>query len=188
MQPITRIIGAAMLALAASGLQAEDFNPLMQVTRATWPEKNHIGVICDYRASRADVEALALAAGPGAFITVADTRASDLAGRAATLLAAHRADFLVLMPNDRFFRDGAYGATLAIGRLGSRGVPALGTTPEALRQGAVFSIGDGTRGELLVTGKLIGTVDVILPPRAFYERQVGRAPGGAATITVLATP
>ncbi len=191
MRPLTHSLGAAMLAFAALGLQAEDFQPLMKVTQATWPEKHHIGVICDYRNSQAEVQALARAAGPGTLITVADTRLMDHADKAATLLAARNTAFVVLMPHDRLFRDGSFGATLAVNTLGRKGVPAVGTTPVALRQGAVFSVGDGTNGEILVTDRLIGTVDVILPPRVFYERKVGQltpAGGGSATIAVLTTP
>jgi len=190
MQPLKHTLGAAVLALAALGLQAEDFQPLMKVTEATWPEKRHIGVICDYRNSEGEVQALARAAGPDALITVADTRLTDHADKAATLLASRKAEFVVLMPHDRLFRDGSFGATLAIDRLGRHGVPALGTTPVALKQGAVFSVGDGTKGEILVTNRLIGTVDVILPPRVFYERQVGQwQPASTmATVSVISTP
>ncbi|GLH69359.1 hypothetical protein GETHPA_08920 [Geothrix rubra] len=190
MRPLTHSLGAAMLALASLGLQAEDFQPLMKVTEATWPEKHHIGVICDYRNSQAEVKALARAAGPGTLITVADTRLMDHAEKAATLLAWRNTSFVVLMPHDRLFRDGSFGASLAVSALGRKGVPAVGTTPVALRQGAVFSVGDGTRGEILVTDRLIGTVDVILPPRVFYEQKVGRLQpeAGSAAITVLSMP
>jgi hypothetical protein len=41
----------------------------------------------------------------------------------------------------------------------------VGTRPVGLKQGAVFSIGPDTNGELLVTQKLVGTVSVILPNR-----------------------
>lgn len=189
MRPLTHSLGAAMLAFAALGLQAEDFQPLMKVAQATWPEKHHIGVICDYRNSQNEVQALAQASGPGTLITVADTRLLEHAEKAATLLAGRSAQFVVLMPHDRLFRDGSFGATLAVNSLGRKGVPAVGTTPVALKQGAVFSVGEGTRGEILVTNRLIGTVDVILPPRVFYEQKIGHLnTGGSATIAVLTTP
>lgn len=193
MQPFKRNLGAAVLAFASLGLQAEDFQPLMKVTQATWPEKHHIGVLCDYRNSRAEVSALARAAGSGTLITVVDTRRMEQADAAATVLANRQAEFVVLMPHDRLFRDGSFGATVAVNCLGRRGVPAIGTTPVALNQGAVFSVGDGTRGEILVTHRLIGTVDVILPPRVFYERklsQLTQAPGatGSATLSIVAAP
>ena len=193
MRPLTHSLGVAMLAFASLGLQAEDFQPLMKVTQATWPEKHHIGVLCDYRNSKAEVSALARAAGAGTLITVVDTRRTEQAEAAANLLASHKAAFVVLMPHDRLFRDGSFGATLAVNRLGRRGVPAIGTTPVALNQGAVFSVGDGTRGEILVTQRLIGTVDVILPPRVFYERklsQLMQAPGdaGSAIISIVTAP
>ncbi len=186
MNRIARSLGVATLALVGIVLSAEDFQPLMKVTQATWPEKQHIGVICDYRANEAQVWALAKAAGEGAFITVADTRVAEQATSAATILANHQADYVVLMPHDRLFRDGSFGATVAINRLAKRGVPAIGTTPVALKQGAVFSLGEGTEGRILVTDRPIGTVDVILPNRTQANQRGGLfiQEKGMATIAV----
>ncbi|WP_243302133.1 hypothetical protein [Geothrix oryzisoli] len=186
MNRISTSLFVAVAAFAGLALQAEDFQPLMKTSLATWPAKQHLGVICDYRASRDEVMALARAAGEGAFITVVDVRRVEEAALAANLIANHKADYLVLLPGDRLFRDGAFGATLAISHLGQRGVPAIGTTPVALKQGAVFSMGDGTRGELLVTDRLIGTVDVILPSSAMTEKgALVLREAGMATIAVL---
>jgi len=187
MNRISTSLVVAVAAFAGLALHAEDFQPLMKTTQATWPEKQHIGVICDYGASRAEVMALAKAAGEGALITVADTRQAGQANAAAHLIANQRADYLVLLPGDRTFRDGTFAASLAITQLGKRGVPAIGTTAVALKQGAVFSIGDGTKGELLTTDRLIGTVDVILPSRAMTEKgTLVLREEGMATIAVLA--
>ena len=166
MNRIPHTLGMASIALMGLSLTAEDFQPLMKAARTTWPEKQHIGVICDFRTSKAEVMALAAAAGEGAHITVADTRVMEQAGAAAALLSAQRTDYVVLLPRDRNFRDGSFGATVAVNRLASRGVPAVGTYPSAVKQGAVFSLGEGTQGQLLVTDRLIGTVDVILPTQA----------------------
>lgn len=177
----------AAISLAGLSLAAEDFQPLMQTTQATWPQKQHIGVICDYRASSATVKALAKAARAGSLITVVDARVSDQAASAAILMASRNADYVVLLPNDRLFRDGSFGATVALSQLARHGVPAIGTTPVALRQGAVFSIGAGTAGELLVTNRLIGTVDVLLPNRARGSERASltQAEAGEATIAVF---
>jgi hypothetical protein len=182
------LLGTAALALAGLGLSAEDFAPLMKTTQATWAEKRHIGVICDFNASRSEVMALAKAAGEGTLITVADTRRAEQAGAAAHLIANRQADFLVLLPGDRMFRDGSFGATVAISHLGRKGVPAVGTAPAALKQGAVFSVGDRTNGELLVTNRLIGTVDVLLPGRATLVEKAALVlrEEGMATIAVHA--
>ena len=186
MNRISTSLAVAVAAFAGLALHAEDFQPLLKTTQATWPARQHIGVICDYSASRAEVMALAKAAGEGAFITVADTRRVEQAVPAAHLIANHKADYLVLLPGDRMFRDGSFGATVAISQLGQRGVPAIGTTPVALKQGAVFSLGDGTRGELLVTDRLIGTVDVILPNRELAQKSaLVLREKGLATIAVL---
>jgi len=66
-------------------------------------------------------------------------------------------------------------------------VPSVGTDPRAVAQGAVFSMGDGTHGEIMVTNRLRGTVDVILPPGIGYSRKASLPlAGGMATIAVLA--
>ena len=171
MNRISTSLGVAAVVLVGLTLSAEDFQPLMKTTQSTWPEKQHIGVICNYRANEAQVWALAKAAGEGAFITVADTRVADQANAAANLLANHKTDYVVLMPGDRLFRDGSFGATLAVNHLARRGVPSIGTTAVALKQGAVFSVGDGTGGQILVTNRVIGTVDVILPDRAMTSQK-----------------
>lgn len=183
---LSKTFGAAALALAGFGLQAEDFTPLMQVAKTTWPEKTHIGVICDYRTSQAQVDSLARAAGPGSLITVVDIHQPDKAPLAAQLVARNKADFLVLLPQDRLIHDGSFGATLAIAHLAMQGVPTVGTTAKALSQGAVFSMGDGTRGEIMVTNRLKGTVDVILPEGIGYSRKASLTLSeGLATIAVL---
>jgi hypothetical protein len=159
-------LGVIAAALVCIPLAAEDFQPLMTATRTTWPEKQHIGVICNYRASQPQVMALAKAAGEGALITVVDARIPDEAGAAATLLAKAKANFVVLMPQDQVFHDGSFAATIVVARLAASGIPATGTTPVALKQGAVFSVGDGTAGQVLVNNHLIGTIDVNLPDRS----------------------
>ena len=171
MNRISTTFGAAAMALAGLALSAEDFQPLMKTTQTTWPEKRHIGVICDYQAHKAQIEALAMAAGEGTLITVADARRIDQAGAAAGLLASHRADFVVLMPSDRYFGDGSFGASVAVNQLARRGVPAIGTRPVSLKQGVAFSVGDGTEGQLLVSDHLIGTVHVILPNEAIISQK-----------------
>ncbi len=179
-------LGMAAVVLAGLALSAEDFQPLMKATQATWPEKLHIGVICNYRTNEPQIQALARAAGEGALITVVDARSAEHASVAAAMLANHRADYVVLMPQDRFFRDGSFGATVAVNRLASKGVPSIGTTPVALKQGAVFSVGDGTNGQILVTDRLIGTVDVILPDQTKANQKVSLVlrEEGMATIAV----
>jgi hypothetical protein len=171
MNRISTSLGAVAIALAGFVLSAEDFQPLMKATQTTWPEKRHIGVICDYQSSKDQVEALARAAGAGNLITVADARRLEQADAAATLLANHMTDFVVLMPHDRYFRDGSFGATLAMNRLAHLGVPSIGTTPIAVKHGAAFSVGDGTEGQILVSSHLIGTVNVILPDGALTSQK-----------------
>lgn len=171
MNSLSTSLGAATIALTGLLLSAEDFQPLMKVTQATWPEKQHIGVICDYRANKSQVLDLARAAGENTHITVVDARLTEQASAAATILANRKTVYVVLMPKDRYFRDGSFGATVAMSRLANRGLPTIGTMPVALKQGAVFSMGDGTEGQLLVTDRLIGTVEVILPDHAQFSQK-----------------
>lgn len=186
MNRISTSLGMAVMALAALALSAEDYQPLIRVTQATWPEKHHIGVICNFQADKAQVLALARAAGGAAHITVADTRTANYASAAATLLANVKTDFVVLLPQDQLFGDGSFSATQTLRRLASRGVPTIGTTPLAVKQGAVFSVGEGTGGQLLVTDRLIGTVDVIMPDRALISQKASFVlqKEGMATIAV----
>jgi len=164
------------LALASLSLQAEDFNSLMQVAKDTWPEKRHIGVVCDYRNSQSQVDALALAAGDGFTLTVVDVRAPEKVHLGAQLVANRQAQFVVIFPGDRIVRDGSLGGTLVIRRLATLGIPSVGTTPRSLAQGAVFSVGEGTHGELLVNPELIGTIDVILPSGTLFSRRSSLGP------------
>ena len=171
MSTLSMTLGTAALTLASLGLQAEDFSSLMQVTKTTWPEKTHIGVVCDYRHSRPQVEALARAAGPESTITVANVQHAEQAKRGVQIVASSKADFLVLLPEDRVIGEGSLAATLAIHRLAQCCIPSVGTTPKALAQGAVFCIGDGTNGEVLVTDRSIGTVTVNLPAGIGFSRK-----------------
>lgn len=186
MYRLSTSLSAAALTLAGLALSAEDFQPLMKATQATWPEKRHIGVICDYRANKSQVWALAKAAGEGTLISVVDARSAEQSSAAAFVLANQKADYVVLMPGDRNFRDGSFGATVAVNRLAGRGVPAIGTMPVALKQGAVFSVGEGTEGQILVTDRLIGTIDVILPDRALVSEKAALVlhREGMATVSV----
>lgn len=183
------IVKSAILFALVSGaaLQANDFGDLMKVSKETWDSKRHIGVICNYGFSASRVQALAEAAGEGFHITVADIRRGEHVSRAANLLNLRAADYLVLLPNDPLVRDGSYGATVAIHALSRRGIPSVGTSPEALVQGAVFAVGPRTGGDLLVSDRPIGTIDVILPDRFTFRRTLGRMLAPApATVSFLA--
>jgi hypothetical protein len=49
----TRSFATIAFALACSGLGATDFGPLMEVAKATWPEKSHYAVVANFQKSRA---------------------------------------------------------------------------------------------------------------------------------------
>lgn len=180
-------LSLSTLLLAASTAFAGGFGPLMEVTGATWPDRTHLGVVCDYRMSRAQVEALAAAAGAERRITVVDVQRLDQLASASRLLQNRGTQLLVLMPGDRVAGDGTFGATRLVRSLASEGLPSLATTRVGLRQGAVFSLGDGTGNQLLVNDGLIGTIDVILPNRAQVggRADLGSAPRTMARIEVI---
>ena len=178
----------SLLALGLMGFAASptDFNPLMSVVRETWPERNHIGVVCNYEKSKEDVDKLAAVAGSQSVITVLDVRTSDSANLAVTLLRQRKADFLVLMPNDPNYGEGSFQGTRVVGGLAKAGIPSVGTGPLSIQQGAVFAIGAFSKGELLVTDKLRGTVSVILPDKVTFSRAgASTASASGAKIEVL---
>lgn len=180
----------AIIGFAGLAASAADFNPLMNVVRATWPEREHIGVICDYSRSKDQIDQLAASASPSSRITVVDTKNPLMGPSAAQMLANRKADFLVLIPEDRYFGEGRFDATNVVRRLALRGIPSVGTGPVSIEQGAVFSVGDSTKGELLVTNKLRGTISVILPDKVLFTRGLGRglASAGGAKVEVVGLP
>lgn len=163
MRKLFPTLASALIGFTSLAAQGTDFRPLLSVTERSWPEKNHIGVVCDYRASQDQVRDLARNAAAGTMITVVDTHSPVHLASAQQLLKQHGVDYVVLMPQDPIFFEGSFHATTLVGRMAGMGIPSVGTRPVGLRQGAVFSIGPETNGELLVTNRLIGTVSVILP-------------------------
>jgi len=150
-------------ALGSLSAQAEDFGPLMNVAKQTWPEKTRIGVICDYSKNMEAVHQLALAAGSGRTLVVMDTHHASEIPTAQQRLAQQKTDFIVLMPQDPLVRDGSFDATVLVGHLAVKGIPTIATSAIAIKQGALFSIGEATKGELIVCSRPIGTVRVIMP-------------------------
>jgi hypothetical protein len=106
-------------------------------------------------------------------ITVVDIRDSLQINRAEKLLLAKvKPDILVLLPDDPQIHDGTFQTTLTVGHASLYGVPTIATKPIAIRQGAVFAIGPETGMELLLTTRMKGTVDVILPSRVTFGPKV----------------
>lgn len=178
--------GLAALTLAGTPLRATDFGPLMEVVRTTWPQKTRLAVVADYANSRAEIFALAQAAGSGTTLTVLDTRHGDQANVAATLLV-HRVkpDYVVLLPRDRAVWDGSVPATILVRKVAEAGIPSIATTPRSLQNGALFAMGEATGLETLVTEKMIGTVEVTLPRKGTYLNTTAKLDLGLAKIVVL---
>jgi hypothetical protein len=178
-----RSILPALLSLAPLGAQSGDFQAVMEVAKTTWPYKHHLGVVCNYEASKDQIADLAGSAASGSLITVVDTRSASSLNGALQVLNARGADYLVMLPRDPIFFEGGFPATQLVHGLARKGVPSVGTTPLALQQGAVFAIGERTGNQLLVTDRLQGTVSVILPTRVagsvkVESTQAYRTPNG----------
>ncbi len=173
---------SSLLSLLVFGapLAAQTGNPfadLSQAARTSFPEKQHVGVICDYTFSHQEVQLLADALGSGR-ITVVDIRTRDQAAGAAEMLVRSGAELMVLLPKDRLVRDGIATATVA-GWHVERHMPMVGTHPRALENGAAFAVGEATGHELLVNRNLRG---IIGPVTA--GPKVAQA-GGSAVINVV---
>lgn len=175
--------------LAGTGLGATDFGPLMDVAKATWPEKTHYAVVANYRHSQEEIQALAWAVGAGKTITVMDVSSRADVERASRYLASQvKPDCLVLIPTDPVFFDSSEASTRVVRRIAAKGIPTIATRPVAIGQGAVFARGAGTGLELLVNPRTIGTIDVILPARGTFVNTAASRwqPEGPAEIRLLA--
>ena len=166
------VVGAPLAAQTAN-----PFSDLTQATRASFPDKVHYGVICDYGFSHTEVQKLAEAMGSG-HITVVDIKSRDQVGGATQVLRRAGTELMVLLPKDRLVRDGAPHATLAVMQLGER-IPVVGTQARALDNGAAFAIGEGTGHELLVNKNLRGIIGPITA-----SSKSARA-GGSAQVSVV---
>lgn len=164
---ITRVLALVALGMASLEASAGDFSSLMDVVKATWPDKTHIAVVADYTRSAMEIQNLADAAGSGSLITVLDTHnTSSPYGVPRVILNKIKPDYVVLLRSDPTFRDGTLESTWLVRQVALAGIPSIGTTPTALRQGAVFAVGTETGNELMVNSQLKGSIHVILPRRA----------------------
>lgn len=182
MSSIVRTFGFTALFVAGLGLRAGDFGPLMQVARNTWPEKSTIGVICDYTQSSPEVQELAQAAGPGYLIQVVDIQRREQFMKGVQVLQSHKPDYVVLLTRDPVMPDYSIEATQAVRILAQSGIPTISTSSVALKQGAVFALGERTHGQLQVCKAPIGSIQVTLP--GSQPVMADNRIAGAATIQV----
>jgi len=182
MSTLVRSFGFTALLFASLGLRAGDFGPLMQVARDTWPEKSTIGVICDYSKSSQEVQELAQAAGPGYLIQVVDIQRREQFMQGVQLLQSQKPDYVVLLTRDPLMPDYSIEATQAVRVLAQAGIPTISTSSVALKQGAVFALGERTHGQLQVCKAPIGSIQVTLP--GSQPVMAGTMTSGMATIQV----
>ena len=176
--------------LACLSASAADFKPLMAAVRSTWPGQNRIGIVCDYTNNKEQVDQLAKLAGPDASIGVVDCKNPRQAAQAALTLIRYKPNVMVLLPSDAVFGEGRFNATSVIRYLAIHGIPSVGTGPKAIIQGALFAVGEPSKGELLVNSKLRGSITVILPTKADLVREMSRTASlrEEPQVTVLGFP
>jgi hypothetical protein len=166
---------ALLLSLAGVLTQAADFHPLMKVAQNTWPAKTHIGVVCDYHRHPDQVLDLLNATNPEYTITVADVHATFEAERAASLLQRRKVDFVILLDDAGLIQTGSLEGTLLVQQLARKGIPTVAINPLAIRQGAVFTVGE--KG-LALTERQVGTLNVPLPNPATLSLGSGASSPG----------
>jgi hypothetical protein len=188
---IMRAVVIGSLGLASFAARAVDYGPLLDVVKQTWPTRTHIAVIAAYNHSCDEIQALAEAAGEGSLITVVDV-AENFNFLSVPRFVASRVkpDYVVLLRNDSMLRGGALETTWVVGQLAQSGIPSIGTTPMAIRQGALFALGEETGNELLVTPEVKGSMHVTLPVRENYRSSVSalhdKRPAAAIQVRFLA--
>lgn len=156
--------GLLFLAISLSlSLSAGEFDQLVGALRKTWPERTSWAAVCDAAAAKAKLEALTQAAGPGARITVIDVKNPQDMGKALSSLQSQQTQVLLLIPGDRIAGDGQTGATFLIQRMATQKVPTVATTEAGAKQGAVFAVGPGTGGKVLVNTKIAQLVGASTP-------------------------
>jgi len=157
-----RFIPRLILLSAALPAFSGDYDALVSTLRKTWPDKTHIAVVCDQGNSKGAVTALAGAAG-GMKVVLIDVKGPQDMGKALGTLSGQKPDVVVLVAGDRVAGDGSPAATFLIQRMAGAKVPVIATTEAGAKQGAVFAVGNGTGGRLLVNPKAAAAVGVQAP-------------------------
>ena len=152
-----------ILACGSMAVWSSDFDQLIQTLKKTWPDKTTLAVVADSSSSKAKIEALAAAAGGGMKISVVDVKGPQDLGKAVGAVGNQKPHVLVLIPGDRIAGDGQAGAAFLIQRLASQHIPAIATTEAGVKQGAVFAVGPGTGGKLMVNPKSATVANVSVP-------------------------
>jgi len=177
---LTRLRAFAILSVVTLGVRAGDFGPLMDAVKASWPEKTHIAVVADYEQSAAEIQDLAQAAGAGTVITVLDTHKHGYYPAAYRVVVNRiKPDYVVLLRHDSTCGEGTPESSWLVGQVAAAGIPSIGTSPVAIRQGAVFAVGNETGNQILVNSEIKGSIHVVLPARDSFRVSAARLEGPA---------
>jgi len=151
--------------LMAAPLAAGDYDALARTLRQAWPQCATVALVCDTSNSKGAIDAIT-GAMAGLKVIVVDVKGQQDIGKAVATLTGRRPDAVVLVAGDKVAGDGSGAATFLIQRLGGAKIPTVGTTEQAVKQGAVFAVGPGTGGKVLGNAKAAGAAGVSLPPGA----------------------
>jgi len=151
--------------LLAAPLAAGDYDALARTLRQAWPQCATVAVVCDTAGSKGAIDAIT-GAMAGMKVIVVDVKGQQDIGKAVATLTGRHPDTVVLVAGDKVAGDGSGAAAFLIQRLGAAKIPTVGTTEQAVKQGAVFAVGPGTGGKVLGNTKAAGAAGVSLPAGA----------------------
>lgn len=160
MNAFSLLLLAAMGTGVCTAQGARDYSAILGAARTAWPGDQTIGIVCSYGDCGELIQGLAKQLPKGTLIKVADVRHANNLGRGCSALRAYNPTFMLLLREDRLFRDGGFYASDLIRTMNQARIPTLATTPRALLQGALAVAGPMTGHEVMVNPALAreGTV------------------------------
>jgi ABC-type uncharacterized transport system substrate-binding protein len=161
-------IKACLVAMVAVAFAwAGDFDDVLTTVKATWPEKNTVGVLCDI-----DINQMALldltdaAKAKNMSVVVMNLKQMrDIEKQMRSLLDKH-VDFVLLMDDDPIFGVKSPKTERTIGIAEGRGVPTVSISAAALKVGALFVVGADTKGRILASAAMAKKLKLDLPDGA----------------------
>lgn len=163
-----RFLKPALLSLLAAGsLFAGDYDALLGAVAKAKPEWKTGAVMCSL-----DMNQLALldltdtAKQKGISLVVLNVAAQKDVDPMLRSLVNRKPDFAILMEEDLILGVKSKSGAVMAGRLSAAKIPTLSITRAGLKLGALFAIGDDTKGKLLGNAKAAKALGVALPEGA----------------------
>ena len=153
------------IAAMAGTLFAGDFDEVIMSARQAWPERQTVIVVCNKSSSAMALMDLGSSTEKVISLLVLDLAAAkDLDKVLGNLARKSRTEvFVLLIADDPLTGDNTVAGRMLLVRMTSRGIPVVGTTPEALKLGAVFVQGVGTGGKLITNLEVAKKLGVAVP-------------------------